>query len=108
MANNVTLTTGQVSAEDLTSVANTVDTITIADDWTAVRIETNGADELYVTLDGSTPTVGGHNTYMIPKQTGVPQSRDLYVPEGSPSTGNGTVIKAISVTAVVYSLEKLS
>lgn len=107
MANTVALTSGQVSAEDLTTVGAAVDTITIVDDWSNVRVETNGAAELYVTLDGSVPTAGGHNTFMIPQQTGVPQTRDLPVPEGTPSGANGWTFKALSAGVVIYSIEKV-
>lgn len=31
-----------------------------------VEVETNGAEDIYVTADGSTPTIGGANCYRLP------------------------------------------
>ena len=49
-----------------TLVATTVDTVTCARDPRAVEILSDGAAKIYVTVDGSTPTVGGTKTWIVP------------------------------------------
>lgn len=59
------LTAGQVSATGTLS-ASTVDTINFSIFAPAVEIVSDGAALMYVTVDGTTPTVGGNNTYVLP------------------------------------------
>ena len=49
------------------AVASTVETVTLAESYTVVEvINRSGSAEIYFTLDGSVPTVGGSNTYVLP------------------------------------------
>lgn len=107
MANNVTLTAGQISAEDLVTVASTVDTIIVPDDWDTVQLQGSGAigTNLYYTLDGSTPTVGGHNTYeMLGQGAGLLVSGQ----EHNFAQGAGTTVKLISGGVFTYSVSRRS
>lgn len=83
-----------------TLVASTVDTITAAGDRNKVRIvQTAGTPvPLYVTLDGSTPTVGGANTFVVPAVLG--QVREFDVP-----TAGDTVVKVIGAGTPTYTVE---
>lgn len=104
MANNITVLKGEVSTEDLTTVVAAVDTITINEDWDQFGIETDGADELVLTTDGTTPAATNHASLIVPKQTGVPQYRQFQI-----RTQGNTVIKVLSTTAAVkYRIERLS
>lgn len=51
----------------ITLVANTVSTVTLDSDYDWVEvINRDGAGEVYFTLDGSTPTVAGNGTLVLP------------------------------------------
>lgn len=72
-----------------TLVANTVKTITLAVDANKVNIcNVDGASAVYVTVDGTTPTVGGDGSWVLPAAIG-----DLELEVTGP--GN-TVVKLIS------------
>jgi hypothetical protein len=59
MANEITSTHG-------TLVANTVATVTFrADFGDTVTVLNRGAGDIYLTLDGTAPTVGGANTSIV-------------------------------------------
>lgn len=106
MANTVVLTAGQISAEDLVTVASAVDTITVPDDWDTILVQGAGAVgvNLYYTLDGSAPTVGGHNTYeLIGAGAGIIVRSD----EHSFAQGS-TTFKAISGGVFTYSVSRRS
>lgn len=66
-----TIATGQVAKHAITLAASTVDTVTFADNVQAVQIISDGAAAVYYTVDGSTPTVGGANCYIIPAAVAV-------------------------------------
>ena len=64
MANhNVPITA--VAAHDVTLTANVVERFTFPDNVDTVEILSDGAADIYFTLDGTAPTVGGPNTYRI-------------------------------------------
>lgn len=72
-----------------TMAANTVDTVTFADDLTNLGvINVDGVAEVFYTMDGSTPTVGGANCYYLPAAAAVDTR--------CPRTSGGTVVKLIS------------
>ena len=48
-----------------TLAANTVDTVTLSQDHWYVEVSNWGVDRLYFTVDGSTPTVGGDDTWVV-------------------------------------------
>lgn len=79
------------------TVANAVDTTTFNATIGVVEIiNMDGADALYVSVDGSEPVVAGDNTHVMPAAVG---SMRLAVP----SSGNPQV-KVVSASPVTYSL----
>lgn len=79
-----------------TLVAATVDTVNFSRDCDRVEIiNRDGTAELYFTTDGTTPTVGGNNTLMLPAAIG------SYV---TTAVGGLSVVKLISAGAPAYSV----
>lgn len=75
--------------QHVTLVANTVSTITLAVIANKVEIvNVDGASAVYVTVDGTTPTVGGDGAWVLPAAIG---SLELM-----PRTSSRTVVKLIS------------
>lgn len=97
---------GERGVHDKTLVAATVDTVTFAYDLDVVRIVKNAGPAVYVTVDGTTPTVSGNNTDFVPAdvvailELGVPRSVGDDVHTGAVST----VIKLISAGTPTYSV----
>lgn len=87
--------TGKVGVHDKTLAANVVDAVNFADDPGEVEIVSDGAAKLYVTVDGTAPTVSGDATYLLPA---VPCSRVIAHP------GDPRAVKLISVGTPVYSV----
>jgi hypothetical protein len=55
----------------ITLTANTAATVTLDDDYDNVEvINVDGAAALYFTIDGSTPTVAGNGTIVLPAAIG--------------------------------------
>jgi hypothetical protein len=94
-----TVAAGKIGVYAKRAVASTVDTVTFAEDVQEVEIVTDGAAALYVTVDGSTPTVAGANTWLLPATASV---RVLRAQVGN----NGTVVKLISSGAPTYSVSR--
>lgn len=98
-ATNTTLTTGQRAAHAITLSASTVDTVTYPCHVPEVEVVSlDGSSPIYFTVDGSTPTVGGVGTYVIPAAIG---SRTVRVAV----KGDVTVVKLISVATPIYSVQ---
>lgn len=58
-------------SETVTLTANTVATVTLDDNYNIVEvINLTGAAEVWFTVDGSTPTVGGRATQCLPAAVG--------------------------------------
>lgn len=55
-----------IAVHDKTLVASTVDTVTFHDTPQSVEVLTDGTAAIYVTVDGTAPTVGGANTLKLP------------------------------------------
>jgi hypothetical protein len=94
-----TVSSPNIAAHAKTLVASTADTVTY--DYHVPEVEVvnlNGAGILYFTTDGSTPTVAGAATRVLPAAVG---SRTVRVFP----TGSVTVVKLISAAAVQYSVE---
>lgn len=73
------------------------DTVTLTVDWPQVEVlNRNGAAEIYFTVDGAVPTVGGDNTYVVPSAVA---SQVV----GSPASGR-TVVRLISSGAASYTV----
>lgn len=77
--------------------AATVDTVTFAADHGEIEVlSRDGAAEIYFTVDGSTPTVGGTNCFVQPAGVG---STIVAV-----RARGGTVVKLISAGTPAYSV----
>lgn len=95
------------SAKHATLAAGVVDTVTITTDISGVEILNRGADLIYFTTTGATPTVGGDNTYVVP--AGGALRIDTTETIGAPSSGGNpatlsTAVKLISGSATAYSV----
>lgn len=93
-----TVAAGQLAVHNKTLAANVVDAINFDVDPSAVEIQTDGAAEIYVSTDGSTPTVGGANTHLIPATAG---SRFI-------RHGGDRGLRLISAGSPTYSVTKIS
>lgn len=60
---DVYVTAEQVSSGWITLVANEVSTVTFESNVFAVEVRGKGDAAVYFTVDGSTPTIDGRNTY---------------------------------------------
>jgi len=87
------------------AAAATVDEVTFTDTLRAVEVTSDGTSEIYFTVDGSTPTVGGSNCHEIPA-TGGTVVRTVTVPSTSPR--KVTVVKLISAATPTYSVARVS
>lgn len=61
-----TIAAGKVAVHDKTLAGSTVDAVNFAEDPGEIEILTDGAAALYFTIDGTTPTVSGASTYVLP------------------------------------------
>lgn len=107
-----TVQMGQIGAHAKTLTANAVDTVTFAlgadqsvSGWgdvpKRVEIITDGAADIYVTVDGSTPTVAGAGTYRVPA---LPGSTVIDVRDNNPQ--DQVVVKLIAAGAPTYSVSR--
>lgn len=89
------VTTGKIGAYALALTASTVDTVTFADNVSDVEVGSDGTAAVYFTTDGSTPTVGGQGTYVLPAGAiGVRTARTV--------VSNGATVKLISAGTPSY------
>lgn len=86
----------KLAVHDVTLVASTADTVTFFDNVDQVEVVSDGAAKIYVTTDGSTPTVSGDATRVIPATI---CSRTIRM-------SSGKVVKLISSGAPTYSVER--
>lgn len=96
---NYSVASGDHAVHDKTLAAGTVDTVQFADDCRKVEIVSNGTASLYVTVDGSTPTVSGPKTYIMP--AGGPMARVIESPDPK-----ATVVQLISAGTPTYSVSR--
>jgi hypothetical protein len=90
---------GEIGAHAFALAAGVVDTVTFADDLDEVTvIGLDGSAAVYFTLDGSTPTVGGANTYVLPAAVGTAAFE--------PATSGHTVVKLISAATPTISVQR--
>jgi hypothetical protein len=85
----------EVAVHDKTLAANVVDAVNFARDPQFVEILSDGAAKVYVTVDGTEPTVGGGNGYILPA---VPCARRLT------HGGNPRAVRLISAGTPMYSV----
>lgn len=85
---------GEISSGIITTTVGQVDTVTFVRDVDQVVVMNyDGADWLWFTVNGTTPTVGGKNSYPVAPGMAVTASV-----EG----GGQTVVKLISTLATKY------
>lgn len=92
------IATGDFAVHGKTLVTSTVDTITVADfvDDVTVIIYSGTSAPVYVTTDGSTPSTSNAKARVL-----LPGERRVF-PLG---TGADGVVKVVSASAAVYSIE---
>jgi len=66
-----TVPSGNIAANDKTLAAGVVDTVTFQDAIGGIEVLTDGSAAVYFSVNGTTPTIGGTNTYKIPAAGGV-------------------------------------
>lgn len=94
---NYTVGAGEIGAHAKTLTPNTVDTVVFDDDLAYVEVVSDGAADLYFTVDGApAPTVGAAGAHYMPA---LPCSRVVQ------SIGDGgTTVRLISTGSVKYSV----
>lgn len=101
MATSTSVAAGELGARDITLAASGVDTVTFARDCAEVEVlivtVADSTNPLYFTVDNSTPTVSGKNTYEMVPFAGNAMSVEV------PSAQN-TVVKIISAGGHKYSV----
>lgn len=101
-----TIAAGKIAKHAVTMVAAQVDTYTFTDDLgpgqRVIEVMSDGAADIYYTLDGSTPTVGGDNCYRIPATPAV----DVRLAEYNAGTSKYNTVKMISSGTPVVSVQR--
>jgi hypothetical protein len=107
-----TVTNGGVGAHAKVLSANAVDTVTFqpgasgTPGWARmpkkVEVLTDGLADVYFTVDGSVPTVGGANCYRVP----IGGTSSLAVPVADSNPHDAVVVKLISSGAPTYSVSR--
>lgn len=100
-ATNTTVTASQIGCHDITLTGSTVDTVTFERYCPAVEITNRDTSlSIYFSVDGTTPTVGGANTYWV----GPASSLEVPAPQVT-SWDSATVVKIISSGAAHYDVQ---
>ncbi len=90
-----------------TLTAATVDTVTLSLTHPRIEVLNRGAGDIFVTVDGSTPTVGGNDTFVVPSN-GVGFFPNPFLAEpgavGGPQVPGKTVVNLISSGTPAYSV----
>lgn len=102
---------GHVGAHEKTLVASTVDTVTFlvgdgsTPGWgrapTSVEVITDGAADIYVTVDGSVPTVAGTACWRVPAYPGA-----SVIDVHDSNLTDPVVVKLLSAGAPTYSVSR--
>ncbi len=95
----------EVGAYAKTLEANKVDEVVFASEPPSVRVLTpDGTAPIYVTVDGSAPTVGGAATYEVPGVAGA----WVVIPVPNATGKPAVTVKLKSASATGYSVSKVS
>jgi hypothetical protein len=90
-----------------TLAASTVDTVTLTLTHPRIEILNRGTGDIFLTVDGSTPTVGGNDTFVVPSN-GVGFFPNPFLAEpglaGGPQVPGRTVVNLISTGTPAYSV----
>jgi len=81
-----------------TLAASTVDTVNLSHPDVKVNVFNRGSSDIYVTLDGTTPTVAGDNTFIVPANTARRFGLGVYAV---------AAVKLISASTPPYTVESL-
>lgn len=93
-----TYTAGTVGTAVITTVASQVDTVNFGGDLNRIEVvHLSGTDNVWYTLDGSTPAVNGDASYVVP-----PSSVDSREPQG----GGATQLKLVSAGVVTLRVQR--
>jgi hypothetical protein len=107
-----TVANGGIGAHAKVLSAGVVDTVTFqpgspgTPGWARVpkkvEVLTDGLADIYVTVDGSTPTVAGVNCYRVP----IGGTSSLTIPVSDSDPTDAVVVKLISSGAPTYSVSR--
>lgn len=82
-----------------TAASGVADSVTLDRDYAAVEVvNRDGAGAIYFTVDGSTPTIAGDGTYVIPAVIGARKVASVELAE------TATVVKLIASATTAYSV----
>jgi hypothetical protein len=90
----------EVGVHNVLLTANTVEEFIFSRGPRSVEIVSDGVEEVYFTIDGTDPTVGGQNSYRMPKGVVSVDSRSWA------HTIGGRTVKVISAGASTVSVQK--
>lgn len=100
-----TLNRGETAAQDKVLGANVADAVNFPQETRFVEVITDGTADVFVTTDGSVPTIDGAHTLKIPA-TALPFSGATARPTSSRRLElDGTQVQLISTGAVKYSVQ---
>ena len=95
----------KIGAYAKTLTANTADTVTFASEPPSIRVFTpDGTAPIYITVDGSTPTVGGEGTDELPGVAGA----WIVIPVPNSRAKGAVAVKLISAAKTGYSVTRVS
>jgi hypothetical protein len=94
----VNLTAGDMASGPTALVANTVDTINFSLFTPYIEVSTDGSATMAVTVDGTTPAVGGPRSYPIPASM---SQRTIRL---GPALGRNPSVKLISGGTPTYTV----
>lgn len=106
MATSTTLTSGQRAAHGIALGAAAVDTVTFPRWVPEVEITSHSTSAIYFTVDGSTPTVGGAGTHVLPPAVSTRTVKTPRVDSPSTQARGVTVVKLISAGTPTYSVSE--
>jgi hypothetical protein len=92
-----------VKIQSGTTVAGNPTTVTFALHYSEVRVFNRGGGDLFFTIDGSLPTVGGADNYVAPVNQTV--TVPLPPPEPALAAASATVVNLISSAPVGFTVE---
>jgi hypothetical protein len=94
----------KIGAYAKTLTAETVDTVTVKSPSAYIELITDGSAAIYFTIDGTAPTVGGANCYVLPA---VPSVREIRVRASELTDASGNLaVKLISAGTPEYHVSK--
>lgn len=87
-----------------TLVASTVTTVTFANNYPQLEVVNRGTGDIFVTTDGSTPTVAGNETWVVPSNSAALLTNLLAPNDPSDNTVDGATVNLISSGTPAFSV----